>query len=119
MPTMVSELTGMKIAATRGVSAPAKRQPEADGVVENRDDEARDDHLAGPSGVSEECRKRRETAAADHRVAGRRQARGLIGHRDANVCRGERSGIVQPVADHQHMTAVRSGVGDERELVLR
>ena len=39
-PTIVSELTGIRIAVASGVSAPGERQRQADGVVDDRDREA-------------------------------------------------------------------------------
>ena len=55
--------------------------------------------------VAQERRQIAPAGRRDHRVAGRHEAGRVVGDGDADVGGGERAGVVQPVADHQHVMA--------------
>ena len=101
MPTTVSELTGIRMAAASGVSGAGERQRQADGVVDHRHDEARDDDVPGTARVAQERRQSGEAMTGDHGVARRRHAGRVVGDGDAGIGGRERAGVVQAVANHQ------------------
>ena len=121
-PTIVSELSGHEDRRGQRRERAGERQ---------RESERRCRRSRSRSRAQMTCarapRVARETRAAaasrragDHRVARGHEAGGVVRHGDADVGGGERAGVVEPVADHQHATAGSlRAVATSGELVLR